>query len=177
MTKYHEDLGEKNTWQIVPVSFYEEKPREELTEDCSLPLITAQQYTSRNEMLMSLTVAWSPNLKASGDGVAIPHNSSSYCSILAVGGRCGKISMWRICAPECYSSDNTGYSGEISLVGLLKAHDSWITAISWVEYGSNVSTAQFLLATGSSDGRCVIWIYPFFGWVRFSLLPKNHHVI
>lgn len=152
----HGNLGEKNTWEIVPVSFYEEKPQEEVTEDCSLPLISAEQYASRNEMLMSLVVAWSPILETSTDGVAFPRNSINYCSILAVGGKCGRITLWRVGAPECYSDDNTRHSGVVSLVGLLKAHDSWITAISWAAYGSNVRKAQFVLATGSSDGRCVI---------------------
>lgn len=154
VTEDHENLGE-NTWQIVPVSFYEGEPREEVTEDC-LPLISAQQYASRNEMLMSLIVAWSPILETSGDDVVFPSSSSNCCSILAVGGKCGRISLWRVRAPECYSSDNAGHSGEASLLGLVKAHDSWITAISWVVYGSKVSKAQFALATGSSDGRCVI---------------------
>lgn len=151
------NLGEQNTWQIAPASFYEEKP------NCSLPLISAEQYASRNEMLMSLVVAWSPILETSTDGVAFPCNSSNYCSILAVGGKCGRITLWRVGAPARYSDDNTRHSGEVSLVGLLKAHDSWITAISWAAYGSSVPKAQFVLATGSSDGRCVICMQPFIG--------------
>ncbi|XP_057786174.1 uncharacterized protein LOC131003653 [Salvia miltiorrhiza] len=157
VTGDHGNLGEKNTLQIVPVSFYEGKPSEEVTEEC-LPLISAQQYASRNEMLMSLIVAWSPILETSGNDVGFPSSSSNCCSILAVGGKCGRISLWRVRAPECYSSGNAGHSGEVSLVGLVKAHDSWITAISWVGYGSNVSKAQFALATGSSDGSVKIWL-------------------
>lgn len=130
-----------------------------MTEDC-LPLISAQQYASRNEMLMSLIIAWSPILETSGDDVALPSSSSNCCSILAVGGKCGKISLWRVCAPECYSTDNDGHASEVRLVGLEKAHDSWITAISWVGYGSNDSKTQFALATGSSDGRYVLFILP-----------------
>ncbi|KAG6403291.1 hypothetical protein SASPL_135508 [Salvia splendens] len=116
----HENLGEKNNWQIVSSSFYEGDPLEEVTEDC-LPLISAQ-------------------------------HSSNCCSILAVGGKCGKISLWRVRAPDCYSTDNAGHASEVRLFGLEKAHDSWITAISWVRYGSNDSMTQFALATGSSDG-------------------------
>ncbi|KAH6823497.1 hypothetical protein C2S53_019493 [Perilla frutescens var. hirtella] len=154
LTKDHDNLEESNTWQIVPC---DGKPLEIVAEDCSLSLISAQQYAYRNEMLMSLTVAWSPILDTSGDDVAIHYNSSNYYSILAVGGKCGKISLWMIRAPKCYYSDNTEYLGEVSLLGLMKAHDSWITAISWVAYRSNVSKAQFVLATGSSDGRLKIW--------------------
>ncbi|KAL1557717.1 hypothetical protein AAHA92_08267 [Salvia divinorum] len=153
----HENLGEKNTWQIVSSSFYKGNPPEEVTENC-LPLISAQQYASRNEMLMSLIIAWSPILETSGDDVAFPSSSSNCCSILAVGGKCGRISLWRVCAPECYSTDNAEHSSEVRLVGLEKAHDSWITAISWVGYGSNDSKTQFALATGSSDGSVKIWL-------------------
>ncbi|XP_042035176.1 uncharacterized protein LOC121781509 [Salvia splendens] len=146
----HENLGEKNNWQIVSSSFYEGDPLEEVTEDC-LPLISAQQYASRNEMLMSLIIAWSPILETSGNDVAFPSNSSNCCSILVVGGKCSKISLWRVRAPECYSTDNAGHASEVRLVGLEKTHDSWITTISWVRYGSNDSNTQFALVTGSSD--------------------------
>ncbi|XP_042012137.1 uncharacterized protein LOC121760556 [Salvia splendens] len=226
----HENLGEKNNWQIVSSSFYEGDPLEEVTEDC-LPLISAQQYASRNEMLMSLIIAWSPILETFGNDVAFSvvkiaprerlgrgsqgsRPTSPHCgwvgrdSGVAVGaaeaagasgwverlgraagrrrssamaaqkwvcdsvrmkreegmgmkkrrrGVCGKISLWRVRAPDCYSTDNAGHASEVRLFGLEKAHDSWITAISWVRYGSNDSMTQFALATGSSDGRC-IWL-------------------
>ncbi|KAG6389047.1 hypothetical protein SASPL_150506 [Salvia splendens] len=80
------------------------------------------------------------------------------CSILAVGGKCGKILLWRVRAPEYYSTDNAGHSSEVRLVGLEKTHDSWITAISWVGYGSNDSKTQFALDTESSDGCVKIWL-------------------
>ncbi|XP_042035180.1 uncharacterized protein LOC121781514 [Salvia splendens] len=132
-------------------------PLEEVTEDC-LPLISAQQYASRNEMLMSLIIAWSPIVETSGNDVAFPSSSSNCCSILAVGGKCGKISSWSVRAPECYSTDNAGHASEVRLVGLVKAHDSWIAAISWVRYGSNDSKTQFALANGSSNGSLKIWL-------------------
>ncbi|KAL0321615.1 UNVERIFIED_CONTAM: hypothetical protein Scaly_2457900 [Sesamum calycinum] len=93
-------------WQIIPVSGRNGKTQEKVSADCNLPLITVQQYASRSAMLMSLTVAWSPILGTSGNGVTIPHNSSTYCSILAIGGKCGRISLWRIHAPEIYSIDS-----------------------------------------------------------------------
>ncbi|KAK6155486.1 hypothetical protein DH2020_009734 [Rehmannia glutinosa] len=155
--KDSDDSRQKNTWQIVPASFYKRKLQEKATEDRNLSLITMQQYASRNAMLMSLTIAWSPILGTSGNGVAIPHNSSSCCSILAIGGKCGRISFWRVHASECYSIDKPRYSSKVSLVGLLKAHDTWVTSINWALYGPNASKPQFLLATGSSDGRVKIW--------------------
>ncbi|KAG6389066.1 hypothetical protein SASPL_150525 [Salvia splendens] len=109
-------------------------------------------------MLMSLIIAWSPIVETSGNDVAFPSSSSNCCSILAVGGKCGKISSWSVRAPECYSTDNAGHASEVRLVGLVKAHDSWIAAISWVRYGSNDSKTQFALANGSSNGSLKIWL-------------------
>ncbi|KAL6509220.1 hypothetical protein OROGR_022530 [Orobanche gracilis] len=155
--KYLDNLREENTLQIVPFSFDEGKPSEKMTHDPNTPVITTQQYASRNEMLMSLAVAWSPILVTPGNGIATPHNSSGYCSILAVGGKCGRVSFWRIHAPECYSIDNPRHSAKVSLIGLIKAHDTWITTINWASYGSNISIPQLLLATGSFDGRVKFW--------------------
>lgn len=148
-----DNLRETNAWQIVPHSSRKGKSKKKMREDCNLPVITVEQYASRNAMMMSLTVSWSPIFGSSGDDHAIPRNSSNCCSILAVGGKCGRISLWRIYTPEYYSIDNTRYSNKVSLVGLLKAHDTWITAIDWALYDSKISKAQFVLATGSSDSR------------------------
>ncbi|EPS67941.1 hypothetical protein M569_06831, partial [Genlisea aurea] len=126
-------------------------------DDSHFPLVTAKQYATRNEMLMSLVVAWSPIAKTSQCSVAaVPDNSC--CSFLAVGGKCGRISLWKVNAPRQYSIDNPDYLGKVSLVGLFKAHDAWITAIDWAaSSGSGVSHSHFLLATGSSDGSVKIW--------------------
>ncbi|CAA0813062.1 Transducin/WD40 repeat-like superfamily protein, partial [Striga hermonthica] len=150
-----DNLRETNTLQLVPVSFY--KSLEKVTDDRNLPILTKQQYASRSEMLMSIAIAWSPILGTSGNGVASPQNSSDYCSVLAVGGKCGRLSFWRIHAPDCYAVDNPKYSSNVLLVGLLKAHDAWITAINWAICGCN-DEPQLILATGSSDGSVKIWL-------------------
>ncbi|KAL2542343.1 Transducin/WD40 repeat-like superfamily protein [Abeliophyllum distichum] len=139
---------EKMTCQIVPTSVSKAKPLKKATKDCNVPLITAQQYASRNAMLASLIVAWSPIL---------PMNSSSCCSVLAVGGKCGRISFWRIHGPQSYSLSNNGDTITATPIGFLHAHDTWITAISWALFDSDASNSQFLLATGSSDGSVKIW--------------------
>lgn len=95
-------------------------------------------------MLASLIVAWSPILQM---------NSSSWCSVLAVGAKCGRISFWRIHGPQSYSLSKNGDSITATLIGFLQAHDTWITAINWALFDSDVSNPQFLLGTGSSDGR------------------------
>ncbi|KAG8387625.1 hypothetical protein BUALT_Bualt02G0040600 [Buddleja alternifolia] len=146
-----------NVWQIVPFSDSNEKLPEKVSENCKLPLVTVQQYASRNTMLTAVTVSWSPILRTSENDLANPDNTTNCCSILAIGGKCGRISFWRIHAPERYSIVSSRSSGKSLLVGLLRAHEAWITAISWALYDSSASNPHFVLATGSSDGRVKIW--------------------
>ncbi|XP_073138680.1 uncharacterized protein [Henckelia pumila] len=153
--KKPDNVKENNTWQIIPISVSEGKSLK--MKECDVQLITAQQYASRNAMLTPLVVAWSPILRTSGCWVSIPHNSSSCCSILANGLKCGIISFWRIDSPECYSIINPKTPCKALNVGLLKAHDACITTICWALHGSEISEPQLLLATGSSNGRVKIW--------------------
>lgn len=117
-----------------------------------LTLITPLQYASRNAMLSSLIVAWSPVLQLSSESGPTLNISSSNCAILAVGGKSGKIALLRISEPQVYSIEHGGDSVGAILIGLLQAHNAWITAISWGLHSADAST-QVLLATGSSDGR------------------------
>lgn len=148
------NLKNNNVHDIVAVPDSRGKRTKKGSEDCNLSLITAEQFTSRNSMLASLVVAWSPNLVLTA-GVEedsadfVPNN----CSVLAVGGKSGRISLWKIYQPKCYTSTNFRESISASLIGALHAHDSWITALSWELLVSEASNPQLLLATGSSNGR------------------------
>lgn len=135
-----------------------------------LTLITPLQYASRNAMLSSLIVAWSPVLQLSSESGPTSLNiSSSNCAILAVGGKSGKIALLRISEPQVYSIEHGGDSVGAILIGLLQAHNAWITAISWGLHSADASTPQVLLATGSSDGRWVGYasIYMLFSCFAF----------
>lgn len=119
-------------------------------------LITAEEYASRNAMLSSLIVVWSPCLpQTSGCGISSANGLTSSCSVLAVGGKSGVLSLWRIHKPESYSIMNSPDSNKTVLVGLLDAHDTWITTISWSLFISDASDPLLLLATGCSNGRYV----------------------
>uniref|UniRef100_A0A2P2MFC5 Transducin family protein n=4 Tax=Rhizophora mucronata TaxID=61149 RepID=A0A2P2MFC5_RHIMU len=127
-------------------------------DNCVLPLLTAEQYASRIAMLSSLVVSWSPVMRLSSNSCMVPQNvSSNMFSILAVGGKSGEISIWRIHAPRCYSIEYGCMPTCTILIGLLQAHKSWVTAISLALLGSN-SSPQVLLASGSSDGSVKIWM-------------------
>lgn len=46
----------------------------------------------------------------------------------------------------------------MKFVGLLQAHNSWVTTISWLLFAFDSSNPQILLASGSSDGSVKIWL-------------------
>ncbi|VFQ85102.1 unnamed protein product [Cuscuta campestris] len=112
----------------------------------NMSCLSAEEYASRNAMISSLTVAWSPNLKW-----------TSCFSVLAVGGKSGRLSFWRFHKPQCYSTRRSTDSKSASLIGFLQAHGAWITAITWALFDSNSSNPQVMLCTGSSDGSVKLW--------------------
>ncbi|XP_052207488.1 uncharacterized protein LOC127811554 isoform X2 [Diospyros lotus] len=143
--------------QIVSVPNFKEKYLKKIPEISGLPLITADQYASRSAMLSSLVVAWSPIVQLTSETRSLSTDSlSNRCSILAVGGKSGKISFWRILEQEYFSVLSIKDSTAAVLVGLLEAHSSWITTIDWALM--NASDPQLILATGSSDGSVKIWL-------------------
>ncbi|XP_059300256.1 uncharacterized protein LOC132052640 [Lycium ferocissimum] len=146
---------EKNTFSAPrsKTRFYKK-----VVGDDSQSLITGEEYASRSAMLSSLIVAWSPCLpQTSGCGISTTNGLTSGCSVLAVGGKSGELSLWRIHKPEGYSIMNSPDSNKALLVGLLNAHDSWITTISWGLFISDASDPLLLLVTGCSDGSVKIW--------------------
>ncbi|KAF6159596.1 hypothetical protein GIB67_034558 [Kingdonia uniflora] len=137
----------------------DEKPRKRNWESETYPVITSTQYASRSALLSSLVVAWSPELRLSPENDPCHLNSSfSNSSVLAVGGKSGKVSFWRIRKPHCYSIEQSKVSVDILLLGLIQAHGSWVTTISWVDNSSDISKSRVILATGCSDGSVKIWL-------------------
>ncbi|RZR72038.1 hypothetical protein BHM03_00009792 [Ensete ventricosum] len=110
-----------------------------------VPMITPEQYASRSALLSALVVAWSPVLQSS----QIRPGFSNRYSILAVGGKSGKISLWKICEPECYTVEHGRVSVDPMLIGLIQAHNSWITAISWEMLAARPTMSQLIMATGN----------------------------
>lgn len=149
-------MNANNLNQIVCVPNSRAKPLKKKEERPCLPQITANQYSFRSTILSSLVVAWSPvvQLASKMEPVSAKY-SSNRCSILAVGGKSGKVSFWRFLEPSCFSVMSNRDSTSASLVGVLQVHSAWITAICWASYSSGASDPQLLLATGSSDGRWV----------------------
>ncbi|XAR52153.1 hypothetical protein NMG60_11020076 [Bertholletia excelsa] len=153
------NMEANNPNQVVPVCHSKAKPRKKIPEVSGLPLISADQYASRSTMLSSLIVAWSPVVQLVSElGPVDMNDSATCCSILAVGGKSGKISFWKVPEPQCFSVMSHGDSTSAFLVGLLQAHSGWITAIGWALCSSGASDPLLLLATGSSDGSVKIWL-------------------
>ncbi|KAI3668899.1 hypothetical protein L6452_40116 [Arctium lappa] len=139
--------GHNDDHPVANLGIRSKDRRPNLQENHNLPLIGAKQYASRIAMLSSLVVSWSPMVHS---------NSSRSCSILAIGAKSGRISLWRVHEPECYSITQRSKPHVASLIGFIQAHNSWITAISWSKFVSDGSP-QLLLSTGCSDGSVKLW--------------------
>ncbi|KAH1213470.1 hypothetical protein GmHk_14G041426 [Glycine max] len=117
-------------------------------------LLSADQYASRSAMLCSLVVSWSPLLRLASELYPVCDS----VSLLAVGGKSGKISLWRFHPTDCYTIEDREVPTTVKFVGLLQAHNSWVTTISWLLFAFDSSNPQILLASGSSDGSVKIWL-------------------
>lgn len=155
--KAPDDKPESRSLQIVCMPKSKTRSTKKVPETQSVALISADKYASRNSMLALVVVAWSPLLQTSEYRLASPDNSCDCCSILAVGGKSGMISFWKVKKPQNYSILNSTYPTDVQLVGILHAHMSWVTTMSWSVSVSDASNHQLLLATGSSDGSVKIW--------------------
>uniref|UniRef100_A0A0A9H3E7 Uncharacterized protein n=1 Tax=Arundo donax TaxID=35708 RepID=A0A0A9H3E7_ARUDO len=122
-------------------------------ENKSLPLITAKQYACRDALLSSLVIAWSPVVSSSDLTSGLLRN---WC-ILAVGSKSGHVSFWKMCKPEYYTIDAGMVTRDPMLIGVLQAHKSWVSAISWGIFFEGSSKSSLLLATGCTDGSVKIW--------------------
>lgn len=151
------DRPESRSLQIVCMPKSKTRSKKKVPETHSVALISADKYASRSSMLTSVVVAWSPLLHTSEYRLASPDDSCECCSILAIGGKSGMISFWKINKPRHYSILNNTCINDTQLVGILHAHMSWVTTMNWEVSVSNASNHQLLLATGSSDGSVKIW--------------------
>ncbi|CAM8980534.1 unnamed protein product [Rhodiola kirilowii] len=101
---------------------------------------------------LSSEIAWSPLMSSSSEV-----DIRDRFSLLAVGGKSGKISFWRFREPCSYFVNNNDCPITTIFAGFLHAHNAWITAISWVTL-DDLSKGQVVLVTGSAEGGDVkIW--------------------
>src|ERR1044072_7207803 len=123
-----------------------------MPESQMLPLISAGEYASRSAMLFSLVVSWSPLLRTTSEIYPVANICASV-SLLAVGSKFGTISLWRFYQPDYYTIEDRKAPTTVKFVGLLQAHNSWVTSISWLLFTFDSSNPQIILVSGSSDGR------------------------
>lgn len=108
--------------------------------------ISPTDYAARNRSLAPLVVAWSPTCYVNDRGFV-------FC---AVGTKAGSIWLLRVALPEYYSVEIPVFP-EMSLLGEVVVHNSWISTISWgISSIARFTTEDIVvLSTGSSDGRYV----------------------
>ncbi|MED6127088.1 hypothetical protein PIB30_084815 [Stylosanthes scabra] len=162
------DFSKRNASdQMDSVSKRKKKSLKTMPENHMLPLISADQYATRSAMLSSIVVSWSPLL----------HDTHTAVSLLAVGGKSGKISLWRFCAPDCYTIEDGKTPSPVKFVGLLEAHNSWVTTISWLLFSVNSSNPQILLATGSSNGSVKVWLGNYDKLIKSTEADQNVFIL
>jgi hypothetical protein len=125
------------------------------------------EYARRSYSLAPLVVAWSPTCHLNDRGFV-------FC---AVGTKAGSVWLLRIPVPEYYSVEIPVFPN-MSLLGELVLHNSWITTISWVACPSSDGTSEdaLVLATGSSDGRYICFMFACFSPFKCAvfLLPVRY---
>lgn len=101
-------------------------------------------YAARNYSLSPLVIAWSSTCYVNDQGFV-------FC---AVGTKAGSVWLLRIALPEYYSVEIPVFP-EMSLLGEILVHKSWVTTLSWGMCSrlKGISEDIVVLATGSSDGR------------------------
>ncbi|XP_056856802.1 uncharacterized protein LOC108820147 isoform X1 [Raphanus sativus] len=118
--------------------------------------ISPEKYVSREALLSSLSVAWSSLLTFSAEGSSF-ENPLRF-SLLAIGSKSGCVSIWKVHAPESYHIESANVSPNVELTAIIQAHSSWVSTMSWGIFGSDSSSPQMLLVTGSSNGSVKIWM-------------------
>lgn len=111
--------------------------------------ISPTDYAARSHSLAPLVIAWSPTCYVNDRGFV-------FC---AVGTKAGSVWLLRVALPEYYSVEIPVFP-EMSLLGEIVVHKSWISTLSWGMCSSLRGTTEdtVMLATGSSDGR---YAHPF----------------
>ncbi|KAL2608750.1 hypothetical protein R1flu_027323 [Riccia fluitans] len=135
----------------------------------------AADYVARTELLSPLGVAWSPKCQAAAERVDVNQskvNKTRSFAILGAGTKSGRVGIWRIMIPPCYSIDRVHNDHlDASFLGFLDAHKSWVTSLCWAGCDFDlsrvnmvspnncvpVSTEKLLLVTGCADGSVKIW--------------------
>lgn len=149
------DVPDKNASdQMDSMHKHNERLSRKKPENHLFPLLSADQYASRSAMLCSVVVSWSPLLRLASEFYPVCNS----ISLLAVGGKSGKISLWRFHPPDCYTIEDREVPTAVKFDGLLQAHNSWVTTICWLVFSFDYSNPQILLASGSSDGSVKIWL-------------------
>nr|XP_025633276.1 uncharacterized protein LOC112727639 isoform X5 [Arachis hypogaea] len=162
------DFSKRNASdEIDSVAKPKKKSLKTVPENHTLPVISADQYATRSAMLSSIVVSWSPLL----------HDIHATVSLLAVGGKSGKISLWRFYAPDCYTIEGGKIPSAVKFVGFLEAHNSWVTTISWLSFSVNSSNPQILLATGSSDGSVKVWLGDYHKLIKSTEVDQNVFIL
>jgi hypothetical protein len=115
----------------------------------------------RQSAMDAMCLAWSPLLC---HATSTSGQAPAQFALLAVGLKSGAVALWRFALPSRFNP--SGISSErqaATLIGLLPAHNSWVTAVAWTackpraSENSSAAGGSVWLATGSCDGSVRLW--------------------
>lgn len=119
----------------------------------------SEHYVRYTNLLAYISVAWSPAISLSNSSLK---GTNLTMALIALGAKSGEVSVLKCIQPTAYTLEKVASSPEVSLVAIIKAHESWASALSWSKSSKTIHnsedavmhcTEEFFLATGSSDGR------------------------
>ncbi|KAI5083046.1 hypothetical protein GOP47_0002789 [Adiantum capillus-veneris] len=124
-------------------------------------------FVNFTNVLAYVSVAWSPAMRVESltkDSLKI---TTLTMALLALGAKSGDVSILKCIQPVNYSVETVTTTPAVSLVTIVKAHESWVSALAWtkgcktMDSGDSSETTgveEMILATGSSDGSVKLWV-------------------
>eukprot|EP00250_Pteridium_aquilinum_P003163 c13489_g1_i1 orf=522-3281(-) len=129
-------------------------------------VMDSEHYVRYTNVLSYVSVAWSPAIRLASLSNSSLKGMNLTMAFIALGAKSGEVSVLRCIQPAAYTLDKVTSTPEVSLVAIIKAHESWVSAMSWstssktIYNGDDSSPAcveEFFLITGSSDGSVKLW--------------------
>ncbi|KAH7300907.1 hypothetical protein KP509_23G003100 [Ceratopteris richardii] len=126
-----------------------------------------KDFLALTNVLSYVSVGWSPAFRLESFSNQSLKKTNLIVALLALGAKSGEISILKCTQPVNYSLEKATSSPDVSLVTIIKAHESWVSTLTWCKSGKTLKSEtdsdtskceEILLATGSTDGSVKLWV-------------------
>ncbi|MCO5605146.1 hypothetical protein L7F22_059326 [Adiantum nelumboides] len=130
-------------------------------------VMDSKHFVHYTNVLAYVSVAWSPAMRVENLTKDSPQITTLTMALIALGAKSGDVSILTCIQPINYSVETATSTPAVSLVTIVNAHESWVSALAWSKSCKNIHTGdsndaisaeEILLATGSSDGSVKLWV-------------------